>query len=241
MGHQIPAIVLNQGSSEDIERTGHGCIMNVIAYLQGEPITDRPQGVDDAFRTLAIYCNDHLAFGPRQALLMPLVSRLMNTKTDSWHELAMRMERLLRLEREVCGATFPMTGFLEHMGPNLAQRIDCLVKEIVGAAERRQMWEREHEVCVAIVAALDDMLPASELNPKQRRDMDDLGAVVGNMVAANRKTWAMLPDPPGLLPWFGKPWKTEKLHALHTLQEVFKPLEMTAVWVDESETIGAPT
>ena len=175
---QIPAIVLTQGNHEDIERTGHGCIMNVIAYLQGEAITDHPRGVDEALRMLAVFANDHLEFGPRQTLLIPLVARLMNTETHSWHVLAARMERLIALEREVCGdGTYPMAGFLEYMGPNLPERMESIVRQILLATDRLQMMGRADVLCEAIVRALDDMLPASELTPKQDQDIKDLGAV----------------------------------------------------------------
>jgi hypothetical protein len=223
----IPAIVLMQGDHQDIHRTGHGCIMNVIAYLQGEAPTDHPQGVDEAFRVLAIFCNDHLDFEPRQALLIPLVSRLMNTKTSSWHELARRLQRLLKLEREVCGGTYPLSEFLEYMGPDLPARIDCLVRQIVGATQRHPMWGREREICDAIVRALDDMLPDHELSPKQRKDMDDLGAVAAEAQASCRM-WEFKPVPnfANIVPWMdGKAW---------TVNPGFKP-----IWMDEM--IGAPS
>lgn len=148
--------------------------MNIIAHLQGEEPTDRPAGVDPSLRALAIFANDHLDFGPRQTLLIPLVARLMNTRTNDFYVLHGRLHCLMVLERALAMPD-PVSGFVEHMGAGLAQRIACITEQIVNAADHMSTLGREAKVCALIVAALEDMLPASELSATQSDEMQALG------------------------------------------------------------------
>ncbi len=75
----IKPIKLLKGSHEETGATGSGCMMNVISYLQNEPvITDAPRGVDPGIRRICISINDFMEDGERQQLT-PFVFRAMNT------------------------------------------------------------------------------------------------------------------------------------------------------------------
>ena len=78
----IEPIKLLAGSHADTGKTGQGCFMNVIAYLNGEPqITDQSPCVCFMVRPLAIKLNDY-STDEQRARLLPFVLRALGSATD---------------------------------------------------------------------------------------------------------------------------------------------------------------
>ena len=96
-------IKLLSGSHADTGRTGRGCFMNVIAYLNGEPqITDRSTCVCVVVRPLAIWINDYLMDSERH-ILLPYIERAMGSATRDQKELAKRARRAAKVAEEMLG------------------------------------------------------------------------------------------------------------------------------------------
>jgi hypothetical protein len=94
-------IKLLSGSHADTTRTGRGCFMNVIAYLNGEPqITDRSTCVCVVVRPIAIWINDYLTDSERH-ILLPYVERAMGSATCDRKELGKRAQRAARMAKEM--------------------------------------------------------------------------------------------------------------------------------------------
>ena len=88
----IEAIKLLKGSHDDTGKTGLGCFMNVIAYLNGEPqITDASPCVCVTVKPIAVWLNDYMDDAERQQML-PFILRAMGSATDDIHELVRRAE-----------------------------------------------------------------------------------------------------------------------------------------------------
>lgn len=86
----IQPIKLLIGSHADTGKTGSGCFMNVIAYLNGESvITDQSECVCVSIRPLAIWLNDFADDAQRQQML-PFIERAMGSATNDKTELVRR-------------------------------------------------------------------------------------------------------------------------------------------------------
>jgi len=106
----ITPIRLIAGSHSDTGKTGSGCFMNVIAYLNGEPqITDASPCVCAVVRPLAIWLND-FGLGPRftptqraanSDRLLPFVLRAQGSATDDAAERSRRAYLALDFAREM--------------------------------------------------------------------------------------------------------------------------------------------
>lgn len=94
-------IKLLAGSHADTGKTGQGCFMNVIAYLNAEPqITDRSTCVCVVVRTVAIWINDYLTDSERH-ILLPYIERAMGSATCDRKELARRARRAEKMAEEM--------------------------------------------------------------------------------------------------------------------------------------------
>ena len=94
-------IRLLAGSHADTGRTGQGCFMNVIAYLNGEPrITDRSACVCVVVRPIAIWINDYLTDSERH-ILLPYIERAMGSATGDRRELTRRAARAVKMAEEM--------------------------------------------------------------------------------------------------------------------------------------------
>ena len=94
-------IKLLSGSHADIAKTGQGCFMNVIAYLNGEPqITDQSTCVCVVVRPIAIWINDYLIDSERY-ILLPYIERAMGSATRDKKELARRAGRAVKMAEEM--------------------------------------------------------------------------------------------------------------------------------------------
>ena len=94
-------IKLLSGSHTDTGKTGQGCFMNVIAYLNGEAqITDQSACVCVVVRPIAIWINDYLMDSERHALL-PYIERAMGSATCDQKELSRRAGRAAGMAEEM--------------------------------------------------------------------------------------------------------------------------------------------
>ena len=90
----IEPIKLLTGAHDDTGKTGSGCFMNVIAYLNGEAqITDSSPCVCVTVRPLAIKLND-LGNEEQRQRLLPFVLRAMGSATQDPEILQIRAARL---------------------------------------------------------------------------------------------------------------------------------------------------
>jgi hypothetical protein len=88
--YEIPQIKLLSGKHEDTAKTGAGCFMNIVAYLNGEPqITDQSSCVCIVVRRFVIWFNDFCNDEERQELL-PFILRAMRSATSDRKELTRR-------------------------------------------------------------------------------------------------------------------------------------------------------
>jgi hypothetical protein len=91
----IEPIKLLRGSHAKTAQTGKGCVMNVIAYLNGEQfINDRSECVCYTVRPMAIFLND-LADDEQRQRMLPLVLRMMGSATDDKAEISKRLGLLV--------------------------------------------------------------------------------------------------------------------------------------------------
>jgi len=92
----IKPISLLKGSHEDTAKTGSGCFMNVIAYLNGEAqITDQSPCVCVTVRKIAIWLNDFLRDDERGEMI-PFIDRAMGSATDDKAEMARRLGLMVK-------------------------------------------------------------------------------------------------------------------------------------------------
>jgi hypothetical protein len=166
----INPIRLVRGGRDDTDKTGEGCIMNVIAYMQGERITDTPEGVCEALRILAIYVNDHCEDGERQTLLIPLVHRLMNTATANLSVVAKRFNAIWKLANELRrDCTMPMPHLHELMicghatHSNMGAWLHQVAQELVYLASHA----RDGYATVKLAKLLDELCPKEDAAPQR--------------------------------------------------------------------------
>ena len=90
MNLNIQPINLLSGSHANTGKTGQGCFMNVIAYLNGEAqITDQSPCVCVTVRPIAIWLNDYMTDNERR-MLLPYIERAMGSATSDQSELSRR-------------------------------------------------------------------------------------------------------------------------------------------------------
>ena len=92
---KIEAIKLLRGSHADTGKTGVGCFMNIIAYLNGDTqITDQSECVCITVKRISIFLND-LADEQQRQRMLPLVLRAMGSRTDDKEEISRRLTLLV--------------------------------------------------------------------------------------------------------------------------------------------------
>jgi hypothetical protein len=95
----IKPIRLIRGSCSHTAKTGSGCVMNVIAYLNGDAkITDQSPCVCPSIRRELIIINDFLEYEDRQKLI-PYIERAMGSVTDDKRELTRRLKCVHKYEQ----------------------------------------------------------------------------------------------------------------------------------------------
>lgn len=86
----IAPIKLLRGSHTDTASTGQGCVMEVIAYLNGEPqIRDQSECVCFVVQPILIWFNDFLSDNERR-ILIPFIERAMGSATKDRTVIAYR-------------------------------------------------------------------------------------------------------------------------------------------------------
>jgi len=119
---QVEAIRLLRGSHKETARTGHGCMMNVVSYLQGDSvITDAPTSVHPFIRAVCVYVNDSMDYAERQRDLTPYVLRVMGTVDLPRNRIinaAMQTFSEMHYEVSLMGGTYEALSRLERLeGP----------------------------------------------------------------------------------------------------------------------------
>jgi hypothetical protein len=103
----IEPIKLLAGSHADTAKTGSGCFMNVISYLNGEPqITDQSACVCVTVRKIAIWLNDFLRDDERHEMI-PFIERAMGSATDDRDEMNRRLKLMVTFaerQRDIAAA-----------------------------------------------------------------------------------------------------------------------------------------
>ena len=91
----IKPIRLLSGSHADTGATGQGCIMNVIAYLNGESqITDQSECVCPSIRPIAIRLND-MATDAQRGELLSFIERAMGSVTTDREVMMTRLNHVV--------------------------------------------------------------------------------------------------------------------------------------------------
>jgi hypothetical protein len=97
----IKPIQLKRGTHADTAKTGSGCFMNVIGYLNGEAqITDQSTCVCPSIRPMAIYIND-LATDEEREQLLPFIERAMSSATTDHAEIIQRVNLVVEFSNEM--------------------------------------------------------------------------------------------------------------------------------------------
>ena len=90
----IAPIKLLKGNHADTGRTGSGCFMNVVSFLNGEAqITDESTCVCVTVRRIAIWFNDFLFDHERQEMLL-YIERALGSATNDRAEMRRRLETI---------------------------------------------------------------------------------------------------------------------------------------------------
>lgn len=145
----IPQVKLLKGTHPETGQTGQGCFMNVIAYLNNEPvITDQSECVCFTIRPLAIWANDWMTDEERPQLL-PFILRAMGSRT---HENAEMMRRLNLV-----------VAFADQMAVYAAK----YAKYAEYAATYAKSAEGRKQIMVSLLALFDAALPPLEKIDRQ--------------------------------------------------------------------------
>ena len=97
----VPQVKLLSGTHPDTGKTGQGCFMNVIAYLNAEPvITDKSECVCFVIRQLAIWANDWMTDAERPQLL-PFLLRALGSRTDDKAEVTRRLALVVGFAKDM--------------------------------------------------------------------------------------------------------------------------------------------
>lgn len=113
MDFDFKPITLLKGHHDDTARTGHGCFMDVVSYLNGDVIiTDGSPCVCVCVRSLAVALNDSLPLSLRNQFLRPFILRALGSATHDLGVLSKRYESL----RECTIALLALIGSTRDTG-----------------------------------------------------------------------------------------------------------------------------
>ena len=100
----IKPIRLLRGSHDDTAKTGQGCFMNVLAYLNADDeITDNSPCVCPTVRPIVRWFNDYLENSER-AQLLPFIERALGSATDNAAEMLRRVGLMVQFARAMADA-----------------------------------------------------------------------------------------------------------------------------------------
>lgn len=136
----IAPITLLHGSHEDTAKTGQGCFMNVISYLNGEPqITDNSPCVCVTVRKIAIWFNDFLRPNERQQMI-PFIERAMGSATT---------------DRDVMNKRLALTVVFARKQSEIAANDAAYANNAAYAAKREQIKAVTFEYLNAVLPRRD--------------------------------------------------------------------------------------
>ena len=100
----IKPVRLLRGSHDDTAKTGNGCFMNVVAYLNAdEEITDNSPCVCATVRPIVRWFNDYLENSER-AQLLPFIERALGSATTDAVEMRRRVGLMVSFARAMTDA-----------------------------------------------------------------------------------------------------------------------------------------
>jgi hypothetical protein len=129
----IAPIILLRGNNEDTGTTGQGCVMNVIAYLNGEDqITDQSECVCYVIRPLFIWFNDFLKDQDRKVLI-PYIFKAMGSATKDRVEIHRRLSLIVGFAKNK--SKYAVESAAESAAESAESAADYAVKWAESAAE----------------------------------------------------------------------------------------------------------
>ena len=156
----IEPIKLLRGSHAHTARTGQGCVMNVIAYLNGESqITDQSECVCFVVRPIAIWFNDFLQDDERH-ILIPFIERAMGSATKDRMEIARRVHLVADMAERMSIAVNKYAKSAESAESAKSAELAAEFAEL--AAEFAAIREEIKSACIGF---LDRALPQQEQGP----------------------------------------------------------------------------
>jgi hypothetical protein len=160
--HRDDKYYLSRGKHED---PTHGrCAMEWVAYLAGEPHTDRPKCVDITLRIFLAALNDGLGDEDRQRL-RPYLARCIGTADDGH----------IHVRRRLMGKSwYNLMGFDKYYWPTLFSIVD-------NVAARLATHDRVDEA----LDLLDQMLPKEMIQMPIVEDADAVCAVPSTNYGSN--------------------------------------------------------
>lgn len=125
----IEPIELLVGSHTDTGTTGHGCFMNVVAYLNGDSqITDKSDCVCFVMRPLVIYANDLFNDNDRQKLL-PFIMRAVDSRTDDGVEITRRLALIIEFAKKQNKSICDSANYINNFVPTKQYTRGVLIKK----------------------------------------------------------------------------------------------------------------
>lgn len=147
----IKPIKLLSGSHANTGKTGHGCVMNVIAYLNGEEqITDSSPCVCFMVKPILIWFNDYLKDDERH-LLIPYIERAVGSATEDKKEI----------ERRACLCV----DMANSMANIAAKHAEYVAEYVAKHAEHVAEYVAKHvaDIKASVFVYLDKALPKTHI------------------------------------------------------------------------------
>ncbi|MGL4640600.1 MAG: hypothetical protein ACRCVX_12835 [Shewanella sp.] len=150
----IAPIKLLAGSHADTAKTGQGCFMNVIAYLNGEPqITDSSPCVCVTVRHISIGLNDRLN-DTQRARMIPFIERAMGSADCDKDEFKRRLNLMVDFAKKQAG----FAKSAANAAANAANAADYAANAADNAEKIKE------EIIESCFEYLDAVLPKREWN-----------------------------------------------------------------------------
>lgn len=150
----IKPIKLLKGSHKHTDKTGQGCFMNVVAYLNGEEtITDDSPCVCSVVRPVVRRLND-FATDAERARLVPFILRALNSATTDSVELHRRAHLVFVLAQEILTASLELSSYDINEAQQFATTL-CFSFESIEYSTDAEKYAL-HTMCVQHVRACID-------------------------------------------------------------------------------------
>jgi len=136
----LDSFVLDRGSHSSIDEGA--CVMELVAYVAGEPFSDHPQCASPVITSFLISWNDSLPDDDRQ-MLKPYIPRVVGTRTSKADESERAWMCTDWLARECAPAFLRLAGLkdqaelLEQLAPLVDAKSAKAAQPLPSAAIRR--------------------------------------------------------------------------------------------------------